>query len=145
MLDSFLLGVTISYIQYGIMQPSERAQHILSTLSFGLSIAALLFTFFSVAWSAPRQPPASIAPYIDRFDVKCVLSAIIILFVVNTPQSLYSKIIGNPVFSFYLLQGLGIDMVLLFQKNVLAHETMIFHSWPLTLSVLALTYISYQS
>jgi peptidoglycan/LPS O-acetylase OafA/YrhL len=148
MLDSFLLGVTISYIQYGIIQSSERLQYMLSTRSFGLSLSALLFTFFSIAWSAPLQPPAWIAPYIDRFDVKCLLSAIIILFVVNTPQSLYSKIIGNPVFrsigivgfSFYLLQGLGIDMVLLFQKNVLAHEILIFRSWTLTLSVLALTY-----
>jgi peptidoglycan/LPS O-acetylase OafA/YrhL len=55
---------------------------------------------------------------------------------------------GNPMFrsigivgfSFYLLQGLGIDMILLFQKNILGHETMIFRSWTLTLSVLALTY-----
>ncbi len=148
MLDSFLLGVTISYIQYGIIQPSKRAQHILSTRSVGLSITAMVFTFFSIAWSAPLQPPAWIAPYIDRFDVKCILSAIIILFAVNTPRSIYSKIMGNPMFrsigivgfSFYLLQGLGIDMILLFQKNILGHETMIFRSWTLTLSVLALTY-----
>jgi len=149
LLDSFLIGVTISYIQYGIIQPSERTQYILSTQAFGLSITALLFTFFSIAWSAPLQPPAWIAPYIDRFDVKCVLSAIIILFVVNTPQSLYAKIIGNPVFSsigivgfsFYLIQGLGIDIVLLFQQNVLGHEDMVFRSWTLALSVLVLTYI----
>jgi len=149
LLDSFLIGVTISYIQYGIIQQSERAQHILSTRTFSLSLIALLFTFFSIAWSAPLQPPAWIAPYIDRFDFKCLLSAVIILFVVNTPQSFYAKIMGNLVFrsvgivgfSFYLIQGLGIDMVLLFQQSVLGHEEMVFRSWTLALSVLVLTYI----
>lgn len=71
------------------------------------------------------------------------------MFAVNTPQTIYAKVIGNPVFrsigiigfSFYLLQGLGIDMVLQFQQNVLGHEQLAFRSWVLTFSVLALTYV----
>lgn len=149
MLDAFLLGVTASYVQYGLIHPSKRVQSILAARSAWVSITALIFTILCLAWSAPVDPPAAIAHLMDRFDVKCLLAAIIILFAVNTPQTLYARVIGNPVFrsigiigfSFYLLQGLGIDIVLQFQQNVLGHEELIFRSWGLTFSVLALTYV----
>lgn len=149
MLDAFLLGVTAAYVQYGLIQPSKRVQSILAARSAWISITALIFTILCLAWSAPVEPPAAIAHLMDRFDVKCLLAAIIILFAVNTPQTLYARVIGNPVFrsigiigfSFYLLQGLGIDIVLQFQKNILGHEELVFRSWKLTFSVLALTYI----
>lgn len=149
LLDSFLLGVLISYLQYGVILQSEKAQEFLTKHAGIVSSIALVFTVLTIAWSAPVDPPAWLAPYISRFDVKCLLASMIILFTVNTPQAYFSKLIGNPLFrsvgivgfSFYLVQGLGIDMVLKFQKNILGYESLIYNSWSLTLSVLALTYI----
>lgn len=149
LLDSFLFGVLISYLQYGVIQTSKKCQRFLTDHAILVSNLALLFTVLSIAWSAPVDPPAWLAPYISRFDVKCVLAGMIILFTVNTPHSYFSKLMGNPLFrsvgivgfSFYLVQGLGIDMVLMFQKSILGHDTLTYTSWPLTISVLIVTYI----
>lgn len=150
MCDAFLLGVAISYLQYGLVKPSKRMQDLLESGSVLLSIAALITTVLAIAWSAPVEPPDKIAHIIARFDVKCILAAAIILFAVNTPHSFFAKLIGNQLFrsvgvigfSFYLLHGLGIQMVLEFQETVLGHTSLVYRSWVLALSVLVLTYIA---
>lgn len=150
MLDSFLLGVTISYIQYGLIQPSEKIRNMFNSNAVWISLTALAVTFLSIAWSAPVAPPESIADLIARFDVKCFLSALIILLAVNIPHSFFAKVIGNPIFrsigiigfSFYLLQGLGIQMVLKFQDSIIGHMVVDRRSWEMFLIVLAITYLS---
>lgn len=149
MLDSFLLGVAASYVQYGLIHPSARMQSIIKSRSLWFSMVAIVVTTLSIAWSAPVEPPDTIAHLMQRFDVKCLLAASIILLAVNSPQTMFAKLIGNPMFrslgiigfSFYLLHGLGIQLVLQFQQEILGHEELVYRSWYLALSVLAITYI----
>lgn len=118
-LYAFLLGVAASYLHYGWLAGSTRMAEIFNRWRTPLAVVGLTTLVLTVAWSAPVKPPALIQPYISQFYMKCILCVVIILLALNVRASFYNKFISNWFFrslgivgfSFYILHGLGMQIV----------------------------------
>jgi len=148
-LHSFLIGVLASYLHYDILLNYRQSINKLLSNKYVISTIAALVTLLSIAWSAPIDPPAIIAPWIAQFYIKSIMAALIIILVLNSLGNWFYYIISNWLFrsvgvigfSFYLLHGLGISIVSKVQENVLNIVEPGMRSWTLTLASFIVTYI----
>ncbi|MBT8115235.1 MAG: acyltransferase, partial [Arenicella sp.] len=148
-LYAFLLGVLGSYLQYDGHNAWVQIRDFICRHSQGFAIVAGLLTVLTVAWSAPVAPPALIKPYMAQFYVKCTLSLLIILLALNIKDTWYNAIVSNPLFrsvgvvgfSFYILHGLGMQIVLNFQQQFLGIAEPLDRSWMFFLLAFMVTYV----
>ena len=146
---SFLIGVVAAYLQYGFIVGNQALQHFFKNWAWLLALIGLAITVLTIAWSAPIQPPAVIVPYIHQFFIKSVLCATIVLFALNTSGTILSAIISNWLFrsigivgfSFYILHGLGMQIVLNTQSQLLAIANPSHRSWSFMLLAFGVTYL----
>jgi len=148
-LYAFLIGVLISYIQYDLIgQPSIKIRRNRWSRELVGGVGALT-TFFIIAWSAPMKPSMEIFQWVSQFWVKCVVSAVIIIFALNTPKTVYQKIMANWLFrsvgvigfSFYILHGLGMQIFEQLQIQYLGSATPGARSWEFMLGAFCITYL----
>ena len=124
-LYAFLLGVLASYIQYAVIRRNNKTRQTPSTTTELLGLSGLIFAVMFILWSGPLAAPQFIELYLSQFFVKCLACFVLILVIVNTPSTLFNKLIANPIFqsigiigfSFYLLHGFGIS----FYEHVAQH------------------------
>lgn len=148
-LYAFLMGVIGSYLQYGFLASSNTLQNIFNRFRWPIGIIALITAVLTIAWSAPVKPPQFILPYISQFYVKCLACLALILFAVNNRNTIYSWIMSNWLFrsvgivgfSFYILHGLGMQIVLAVQKQLLAMPNPSERSWSFMLMTFVVTYV----
>lgn len=148
-LYAFLMGVIGSYLQYGFIGNNGSIQNLFNKLRWPIAVTALIITVLTIAWSAPIQPPKFVLPYISQFYIKCLACLVIILLAVNNRNTIFSWIMSNWLFrsvgivgfSFYILHGLGMKIVLAIQSQLLAIPNPSERSWSFMLMTFAVTYI----
>lgn len=148
-LYTFLIGVLASYFYYDLILNSVGLQRWLKRYGFLIAVLSALITFFGIAWSAPLKPPDFVLHYISQFYIKSILSAAIIVFALLVPTNWFARLISNWLFrsigvvgfSFYLLHGLGMQIALKLDQQVLHTGVIEERSWALTLTAFAVTYI----
>ena len=148
-LYAFLMGVLASYIQYGFIHQSSRIKKLFSRWSSVISIAGIVILALTIAWSAPVRPPAVVLPHISQFYVKCLCCVAVILIALNTHGTFLNKIISSWMFrsigvvgfSFYLLHGLGMQIVLSIQTQLLGVAHPSTRSWEFMLMAFIVTYL----
>lgn len=146
---AFLLGVAASYLQYGWLANSERFKNFCNTWRWPLALVGMTITVLTVAWSAPISPPAAIVPYISQFWTKCILCVLMILFALNIKGTWFNSFISNWFFrsigvigfSFYILHGLGMQIVQQVQVQFLGFGQISDRSWDLFFGSLVVTYV----
>ncbi len=147
-LYAFLMGVAASYFHYGGLAQSRLVQNIAERARWPLAIAGAVILFFTIAWSAPLPAPQWFAPYISQFWMKSVLSVVIILLALNVRGTFFNSFINNAFFrsmgivgfSFYILHGLGMQIVLAAQQIFLGIPNPDERSWGFFLASLIVTY-----
>lgn len=148
-LYAFLLGVAASYLHYGWLTQSSVVIQFFTRFRWPIAIVGLVILILTIAWSAPVHPPAWLAPYISQFYMKCVLSIVIILLALNTNSTLFNTIVNNAFFrsmgivgfSFYILHGLGMQIVIKAQQLFLGIPNPASRSWELFFASLVVTYV----
>ena len=147
-LYAFLIGILISYVQYDLIgKPAVKPWGQRWSREI-LGVIAALITFYIIAWSAPMKPSAEIFRWVSQFWLKCIVSALIILFALNTPKTIYQLIISNWLFrsvgvigfSFYILHGLGMQIFEQFQIQYLDSVNPGGRSWAFMLGAFCVTY-----
>ena len=114
-----------------------------------LGIVAGLITFYIIAWSAPMKPSPEIFHWVSQFWLKSIVSAAIILLALNTPKTIYQRLISNWLFrsvgvigfSFYILHGLGMQIFEQIQIQYLASPNAGERSWEFLLGSFCVSYI----
>lgn len=147
-LYAFLIGVFASYVNFSWVQSSEALVAWLQRNRHFVSVAGIIITVLVILWSAPIRPPTWALLYIKNFYFKCIMSGVIIIFALNTPKTFYNWLISNWLFrsvgvigfSFYLLHGLGMDVVTTFQEEILGMQNPSRRSWPFTFYSFLVTY-----
>ena len=147
-LYAFLFGVAAAYLHYGWLYKSQRLASLFQRLRWPLAVIGFVVFTLTIAWSAPVTPPDWAVPYMTQFYVKCILSILIILFALNIRGTAYNWFISNWFFrsmgivgfSFYILHGLGIKIVLTAQEMFLGLPDPSHRSWELFFGSLAVTY-----
>lgn len=147
-LYAFLIGVFASYLNFSWVQSSEVLVNWLQRNRHHVSMVAIVITAMVILWSAPIRPPDWALLYIKNFYFKCIMSGVIIIMALNTPKTFYNWLISNWLFrsvgvvgfSFYLLHGLGMDIVSTFQEEVLGMKNPSRRSWLFTLYSFIVTY-----
>lgn len=148
-LYAFLMGVLASYIQYGFVgNYFQRVANWKLPVRLIIGLALLAFTITIILWSAPMKPSMTIWRHLSQFWVKAWLITAIILFALNTPNTIYRQIITNPLFrsvgvigfSFYILHGLGMQIFAQLQTNYLGDLNAGQRSWTFTLGAFCISY-----
>jgi len=148
-LYAFLMGVITSYLQYGAIEPLRTKHPINQNLNQILGLCALVFTITFVLWSAPMKPSMAIFQYVNKFYIKCIACAVMILFLLNTRKTIFNLVMANPVFrsvgvigfSFYLWHGLGMSIFDNFAAQYLNQPKLLDRNWQFTLGAFVVTYI----
>jgi len=143
-LYAFLMGVLASYIQYGVIKQQTFSRPIAEVVG----LLALIFTLALILWSGPVAPPVLFALYIDQFFIKCLACFLLILLAANTPNTVFNKLLANPVFqsigivgfSFYLLHGFGISFYEHFAEHFFGKSQSSGRSWWGVLAAFLVTY-----
>ncbi|NND82451.1 MAG: acyltransferase [Gammaproteobacteria bacterium] len=149
MLYAFLTGVFGSYLHYDLLQRNDSLMGFFERYKQPIAVVAGIVALLTIAWSAPVRPPAAVIPYISQFYVKCILSLLIILFALNIKDTWYNVIVCNWFFrsmgvigfSFYILHGLGMQIVLHVQTQLLGISNPSERSWEFFFASLAVTYV----
>lgn len=136
-LYAFLMGVLASYIQYGVVHRHIEPSQTPSLTKKTVAMCGLVFTVLFILWSGPLEPPQLVETYLSQFFIKCMACFMIILLVVNTPHTLFNRLIANPVFqsigivgfSFYLLHGFGISFYEQAAQHFLAQDELSGRNW----------------
>jgi len=114
-----------------------------------VGIIGALVTFYIIAWSAPMRPSPEIFKWVSQFWLKCIISALIILFALNTPKTVYRLLISNWLFrsvgvigfSFYILHGLGMQIFEQLQIQFLGSASPGGRSWVFMIGAFCVTYV----
>lgn len=149
LLHAFLMGVIASYIQYGFIVHNQALLGFIKKWSWVFAGFGLTITALTIAWSAPVSPPDFIAPYINQFYVKCILCVLILLLALNTVGTWFNALISSWLlrsvgvvgFSFYILHGLGMKLVLSTQTQLFGITDPSQRSWSFMLLAFLVTYI----
>ena len=144
---AFLMGVLASYIHYGFLFHSKRVKLAVSKYSMLFGCGAAALTLLTIAWAGPFSPPEALKAYISDFRIKCALCALIVVLIINTDKTWFSRILGNWLFrsvgvvgfSFYLLHGMGMEISSEFKSQFLGAE-FADRSWWFSLSAFVVTY-----
>lgn len=148
-LYAFLMGIIGSYIQYDLIGKRWLEPWGKRWVRELVSLAAIVFVFYLIAWSAPMRPSLAIFHWVSQFWLKCIASVILILLALNTPKTLFRAIIANPLFrsvgvigfSFYILHGLGMQIFEQVQIQYLADPSPAGRSWRFVAGAFAVTYL----
>ncbi|MEM7358502.1 MAG: acyltransferase [Pseudomonadota bacterium] len=148
-LYTFLFGVLTSYVYYDLISNATRLRTWLQRYGALVALVSVVVTLLSIVWSAPIKPPALVHMYLDKFWVKSILAAMIIVFALLVPGNWFAKLISNwwfrsvgvVGFSFYLLHGIGIDIVRNLNDTVLQMGMLEDRTWGFVLASFLVTYV----
>jgi peptidoglycan/LPS O-acetylase OafA/YrhL len=148
-LYAFLLGVAASYLQYGVIAKSTHSSEFFTRWRWPFALLGVITLVLTIAWSAPVTPPALVQPYISQFYMKSILSVLIILIALNIRGTFFNKLIANAFFrsvgivgfSFYILHGLGMQIVQETQKQLLGIPNPADRSWEFVIAAFVVTYL----
>lgn len=147
-LFAFLMGVLAAYIQYDFLKNRDFFHTGNRVLREALGLFALVLTVLTILWSAPMKPDPAIFHYLSQFYIKCILCVLIILLTINTPGTLYNKLMSNWLFrsvgvigfSFYILHGLGMQIADNFALQFLGNTQLGGRSWEYMAGAFGVTY-----
>ena len=147
-LHAFLMGVLGAYLQYDIIQNWRALKSLFERYRSLIALLAGVVFVLTIAWSAPISPPHYIKPFISQFYVKCMLSLLIILLALNLQKTWFNRLLNNWLFrsvgivgfSFYILHGLGMQIVLEFQTAILGVVDPVQRSWSFMAASFVVTY-----
>lgn len=148
-LYAFLLGVLASYIQYDLIGQRGLGLWGKRWMRELVGVMALLVTVYAIAWSGPMKPDPEIFRWVSQFWVKCIASVAIVILALNTPGTIYSRLISNSLFrsvgvigfSFYILHGLGMQIFEQIQTQYLGHNNPGERGWDFMLGAFCVTYV----
>ncbi len=147
-LYAFFMGIIGSYIQYDLIGKKWLDPWGKRWVRELVSMLAIVFVFYLIAWSAPMRPSLAIFHWVSQFWLKCIASVVLIILALNTPKTLFRTIIANPLFrsvgvigfSFYILHGLGMQIFEQVQIQYLADSSPGGRSWRFMAGAFVTTY-----
>jgi peptidoglycan/LPS O-acetylase OafA/YrhL len=148
-LYSFLFGVTAAYIQYDLVAKNSFLLNLFQDYRQIFAVLGFTVLVLTVLWTGPiKAPIAFIFHYLTQFYVKCLLCVAIILLAVNTHKTWFNAIISNWLFrsvgvigfSFYILHGLGMHIVLKTQIQLFGNTNPSDRSWSFMFFAFLVTY-----
>ena len=148
-LYAFLMGVIAAYLQYGFIGKSATLLSSFRRWAGPIAILGMSITIVTIAWSAPLQPPQWASGYISQFYIKCLLCVLILLLSLNTVGTWFNAFMSNWLFrsvgivgfSFYILHGLGMQIVINAQQQLFAIADPSHRSWGFTFMAFLVTYL----
>jgi peptidoglycan/LPS O-acetylase OafA/YrhL len=149
----FLLGVFISYLYYGLIANSELWDKVKDKFAWLLAVLGyLLLIGFILVFGPVFETPSALKFISTSFLSKSIIAALIILAFVMLSHTANHKLgflISNPIFrsigvvgfSFYLLHGLGIELIENYETSVINQDESSRWSYGFFLKAGLLTYL----